>query len=113
MATNKLSKEPLFDLTEAACADADPDIFMPEGKDHIQVTRQAKAVCSTCPLVVTCLDYATRNNEWGIWGGATMKERLYLRRYPHRKNEYLRALVLTGGQRDFVRLTDENTILVE
>lgn len=111
MSTKKKTIEPLFNLDGAACVDSDPDIFMPEGKNHIQITRQAKGVCSTCPLLENCLDYATRNNEWGIWGGTTMKERLYLRRHPYRKAEYLKALRLTGGQRDIVTLTDENKIL--
>ena len=103
-------KERMFDTTTAKCVTADPDIFMPEGADHIRITRQAKAICSECPLVLTCLDYAIRNNEWGIWGGTTMKERQYIKRHPSRKGEYVRALIRTKGQRDFVPLTDENTI---
>lgn len=37
---------------------------------------KAKLVCSTCPQLVTCRDYARDNNElFGIWGGETEMER--------------------------------------
>lgn len=104
-------KDPLFDTEQAICFGEDPEIFMPEGKDWLKITRQAKAICSRCPLVETCMEYAIKNDEWGIWGGTTMKERIYLRKHPSRKAEYLRLLVETNGQKDFVRLSDENTIL--
>jgi len=104
-------KEPLFDTTKALCFGEDPEMFMPEGKDHVKITREAKAVCSKCPIVETCLGYAMRNNEWGIWGGTTMKERNILRKSPTRVQEYLNMLIESGGKRDLVRLVDENTIL--
>jgi WhiB family redox-sensing transcriptional regulator len=104
-------KEPLFDTEKAICFGEDPDIFMPEGKDWMKITRQAKTICSRCPLLETCLNYAIRNDEWGIWGGTTMKERIYLRKHPSRKAEFLKALVESGGQKTLVQLTDENTIL--
>jgi WhiB family redox-sensing transcriptional regulator len=109
--SSRKQKEPMFDTSTAACFKVDPDIFMPEGVDHIKITREAKAVCATCPLVETCLDYAINNDEWGVWGGSTMQERMFLRRYPTRKAEYIDALIESSGQRDFVKLTDENSIL--
>jgi WhiB family redox-sensing transcriptional regulator len=111
MATPTRMGEPMFDTTEASCRDKNPDIFMPEGVDHIRITREAKAICSECPLVLTCLEYAIRNKEWGIWGGTTMKERDYIRRHPRRKEEYIRTLVLSKGKKDFVPLTDENSLV--
>lgn len=102
--------EKMFDTSEARCVNANPDIFMPEGSDHIRITREAKAICAECPLVLTCLDYAIRNREWGIWGGTTMKERDYIRRHPNRKHEYIRTLILSKGRKDFVPLTDENSL---
>lgn len=39
-------------------------------------TDQAKWVCSQCPVISQCLDYAIdRGEEWGIWGGMTTAER--------------------------------------
>jgi hypothetical protein len=103
-------RTPMFDTTEALCAQTDPEAFFPQGVDLVVITRQAKAVCSNCTLVEQCLDYAMKNNEWGIWGGTTMKERNYIRRHPSRKKAYIDALVRTQGRRDFVPLDDENTI---
>ena len=36
----------------------------------------AKAVCATCPVRQSCLEYALANRERdGVWGGATERER--------------------------------------
>jgi WhiB family transcriptional regulator, redox-sensing transcriptional regulator len=63
---------------QAACADADPDIFFPErGKP----TAPAKAICAVCPVRVECLEYALDASEkFGVWGGTSEKERRRLRR---------------------------------
>lgn len=35
----------------------------------------AKAICMQCEVKSECADYAIRNNEeYGIWGGLTVKE---------------------------------------
>jgi WhiB family redox-sensing transcriptional regulator len=110
MPANKKVRDRLFDTMDANCAGKDPDIFMPEGVDHIRITREAKAICAECPLVMTCLDYAIRNGEWGVWGGTTMKERAYLKRHPSRRAPYVRDLIRTKGAKDLIRLEDENSI---
>ena len=39
----------------------------------------AKKVCGFCPYVVECLEKAIlEEEEWGVWGGKTRKERLPL-----------------------------------
>lgn len=60
-----------------ACQGADPNVFFPNnGAAHA-----AKAVCAVCPVRAECLDYALDNNEqFGVWGGATVEERRRLRR---------------------------------
>ena len=43
--------------------------------DEIPAIRAAKAVCSTCELVVPCLDGALERREpWGVWGGQLFKD---------------------------------------
>lgn len=97
---------------QGACADKDPDMFFPEGKDHLVLVRSAKIVCSDCPLASMCLDYAVNTKQWGIWGGTTMKERKLLKRESAR-SEYIRTLRRTKGRRDIAKLEDENSIEFE
>jgi WhiB family redox-sensing transcriptional regulator len=66
----------------AACRDADPDLFFPEGTAGpvLQTVDRAKRVCETCPVQVRCLDWALDHHAaFGIWGGLTEGERRDLR----------------------------------
>ena len=56
----------------------DPNLFFPITDDE---ARPAKAVCSTCPVRLECLEYAiaTRQDD-GVWGGLDEAERKRLRR---------------------------------
>jgi WhiB family redox-sensing transcriptional regulator len=69
---------------DAACRDADPDLFFPDGdirSGRAQV-RMAKLICRGCPVSTTCLSWALASGqEHGIWGGLTEDER---RRLYHR-----------------------------
>jgi len=67
----------------AACVTADSDLFFPIGVTGPAVGQiaAAKAVCSTCPVCDTCLEFAiATNQEYGVWGGASEEERRALRR---------------------------------
>jgi WhiB family transcriptional regulator, redox-sensing transcriptional regulator len=70
---------------EAACRDADPELFFPDGdigSARAQVMR-AKLICRSCPVSATCLSWALADGqEAGIWGGLTEDER---RRLPRRR----------------------------
>ena len=59
-------------VDDALCAQTDPDSFFPEKGGS---TREAKAVCTRCPVQTECLDYALANDERGIWGGLSERER--------------------------------------
>lgn len=66
----------------AACA-ADkisPDALFVEGAAQ----REARAVCTTCPVRLACLADALDNHmDFGVWGGMTERERrALLRRRP-------------------------------
>ena len=57
---------------QALCAQTDPQIFFP---DKGGSTRQAKDVCSRCPVAAECLSYALEHNErFGVWGGLSERE---------------------------------------
>jgi WhiB family transcriptional regulator, redox-sensing transcriptional regulator len=71
--------DPLWWQEFGACANADPEIFFPERGG---ATRAARATCKTCDpgIRAECLAYALLNNEQtGIWGGTSERERRKLR----------------------------------
>lgn len=50
----------------------DPDLWFPEKGGP---ANSARAVCNVCPLREKCLDWAIANNEVGIWGGTSERQR--------------------------------------
>lgn len=69
---------------QAACLDEDPELFFPD-KGEWAKARQAKAVCQGCAVRGPCLHDALNgpqatNDETGIFGGTTPRERRGLRR---------------------------------
>ncbi|RZU31836.1 transcription factor WhiB [Blastococcus saxobsidens] len=62
---------------DALCAETDPEAFFPEKGGS---TRDAKRVCTGCPVRAQCLEFALANDErFGIWGGLSERERRRLR----------------------------------
>jgi WhiB family redox-sensing transcriptional regulator len=62
----------------ALCAQTDPEAFFPEKGGS---TREAKKICSSCPVRSECLSYALAHDErFGIWGGLSERERRRLKR---------------------------------
>lgn len=60
------------------CAETFPDAFFPEKGGS---TREAKAVCRSCEVRESCLQYALEHDErFGIWGGMSERERRRLKR---------------------------------
>ena len=73
----------------AACRDADPELFFPDGDIRSARARvqKAKLICRGCPVRAACLHWALANGqEAGIWGGLTEDERRRL----HRRGRYSR-----------------------
>ncbi|WP_347060708.1 WhiB family transcriptional regulator [Blastococcus sp. HT6-30] len=62
---------------DALCAETDPEAFFP---DKGGSTREAKRVCTGCPVRAECLEFALANDErFGIWGGLSERERRRVR----------------------------------
>jgi WhiB family transcriptional regulator, redox-sensing transcriptional regulator len=65
----------------AFCKDRDPGVFfayerLPKGLKQIRAIENAKAVCSQCPVRVSCgADAIARREDYGIFGGMTPSER--------------------------------------
>jgi WhiB family transcriptional regulator, redox-sensing transcriptional regulator len=73
----------------ALCAGhPDPDMWF-RGKGGFPnpgYSREAKQICGACPVRAECLEYALEVKEdFGLWGGATAKERKEIRRERRRK----------------------------
>jgi WhiB family redox-sensing transcriptional regulator len=72
---------------KAACRGPQTSLFFPpshfERKDDKELREsRAKAICATCPVRRSCLEYALRIKEpHGIWGGLNEVERRSL--LPH------------------------------
>jgi WhiB family redox-sensing transcriptional regulator len=65
-------------MRDGLCAQTDPEAFFPERGGS---TRDAKAVCASCPVLVECRTYGMEHNErFGVWGGLSERERRVLRR---------------------------------
>jgi len=67
----------------AACRDADPDLFFPDGdfRSARAQVKAAKLICRGCPVRTMCLSWALASGqEHGIWGGLTEDERRWLHR---------------------------------
>jgi hypothetical protein len=76
------------DFSQALCKEHDGSIWFPRNLPEMNGTQRAaeyeriaKAIkiCNSCPIQIKCLDYALRAEPFGIWGGATEAERVYLR----------------------------------
>lgn len=63
---------------QAACRGLDPALFFPERGAS---TAGARAVCRVCPVREVCATEAvTRNEQFGIWGDTSIRQRRALRR---------------------------------
>jgi WhiB family transcriptional regulator, redox-sensing transcriptional regulator len=70
--------EDLWWQDHANCLGLDADLFFPERGESCA---EAKAVCAGCSVRRECLEYALANNEqFGIWGGTSYRERRAIRR---------------------------------
>jgi WhiB family transcriptional regulator, redox-sensing transcriptional regulator len=66
---------------QAKCQRYPIEVFYPEGRGQRlrRMELQAKRICSNCPVLTSCRDYALRAPEaYGIWGALTPRERAHL-----------------------------------
>ena len=72
---------------DAACHEADPDLFFPVGTTGpaLRQIDEAKRICRSCPARTACLAWALgRGITDGVWGGTTEDERRALRNLPRK-----------------------------
>lgn len=64
----------------AACRDTSPTIFFPRTAGIGNVLKALK-ICESCPVIKECGEWAaTQNEEFGIWGGQSCRQRTRARR---------------------------------
>ena len=76
---------------DASCRSVDPELFfhgdMERGLDKQEKLKQAKQICSTCPVIQECRDFAINTRQdFGIWGGLDENE-IYVLRLKIRKEK--------------------------
>lgn len=80
---------PLFSqpdwMDEALCSGLPSEWFFTEKEQDRELELPGLEICPGCPVRPQCLDYALRRAElrFGVWGGATSKEREKLKRGRH------------------------------
>jgi WhiB family redox-sensing transcriptional regulator len=75
----------------AACRDADPELFFPIGDSVIAELQEAIAMqlCAICPVRPRCLRWAMDHEVIsGVWGGTTEAERQARRRGDSRRADW-------------------------
>jgi hypothetical protein len=70
----------IIHVKDPLCAQTDPEIFFPSdrttGGAGWASAKPAKVICAQCSYTIQCLLTALSNKEeYGIWGGATARER--------------------------------------
>ena len=67
----------------AACIGLDIGIFFPDYGGGEKAFAQAKKVCESCPVIAECLDRQLElesfEDQWGMFGGMTPRERKKIR----------------------------------
>lgn len=60
------------------CAEVDTELFFPKiGANHQAF--DAKKICKKCPHITECFEWALHNERFGVWGGASERDRRKLR----------------------------------
>jgi WhiB family redox-sensing transcriptional regulator len=71
----------------AACRDADPELFFPIGTagPALRQIQEAIRICQACPTRTECLSWALEHGITdGVWGGTTIEQRRAIQRPPAR-----------------------------
>lgn len=97
---------PLSWMDEAVCAEVDPELFFAD--EAWTMTENARYLCSTCPVLDTCREYAIRQaGLMGVWGGLTHSERVAVRRVTLTPFELSRIEALEADDADEIVHLDE------
>jgi WhiB family redox-sensing transcriptional regulator len=69
--------------THAACRGMDLNVFFPEYNGGEKAFGTARKICAQCPVIAECLDQQLNvesfEDQWGMFGGMTPRERKQIR----------------------------------
>ncbi len=63
-------------MSQGLCAQIGPESFWPGKWENYSA---ARAICGMCDVRDTCGAYGVGNDEWGMWGGLSPRERTDVR----------------------------------
>lgn len=90
MKRNRVEYPNFYDKGPTPCSQVDPDMFFPDSEtmenpeQARRVARDAVKVCSGCPYMQECFLWAIQNEQIGVWGGTTERQRNLIKRDPIR-----------------------------
>jgi len=70
------------DLSKGLCREVGTEFFYPDSENDSDTSIYAfgKKICSGCEVKQACLDWAVKHEGYGLWGGATPRDRMAIRR---------------------------------
>lgn len=97
-------------VTQALCAEIDPELFFPSHQEKWQNVQIARDICNRCPVRKPCL-LEGMQNEFGIWGGWSADHRQQLKKKIAFLNTDARlAIIDYAAERGPVMLNERNQI---
>ncbi len=87
----RLVTDPLLQhwMTDGSCKGQTHLFFAPHGEQADDRERReaiARTICSSCPVLLDCREYARTNREQGFWGGENDDQRMAARRAAGRRS---------------------------
>lgn len=70
----------------AACKGIITEMFFSDAPECYSINPQLRRICSGCPILEECREYAICNEWEGFWGGLTPSDRRALRARRRRKS---------------------------
>lgn len=79
-------------MSKAACQGMNVSLFFPS--DGVNVSKEIREVCNTCPVKINCFVYAEKNYlDYGAFGGMSARQRHDSRTTQGRNSRKFQSLI--------------------
>ena len=68
-----------WEFESPLCREVDNELFFPDSGMAVQA-KEAASICRSCIHKAECGEWAIYNENFGVWGGLTEKDRRWIRR---------------------------------